>query len=151
METAARRSCEVNANVRSRSQNQIRQLVPHRSKSIRSIRLPLDLTSTRTTSVFLPLLTGWLLAGTCVAAEKPNIVFLFIDDWAWNGCNRSRLGAVHVKIDLDLTAAFGSQCSDEQRPQTELAGSCSQRGLHPRHLLPAGRLPPLRWRSPTTS
>lgn len=26
-----------------------------------------------------------LLAGACAAAEKPNIVLLFIDDWAWNG------------------------------------------------------------------
>lgn len=26
-----------------------------------------------------------LLAGKCGAAEKPNIVLLFIDDWAWNG------------------------------------------------------------------
>ena len=33
----------------------------------------------------LLLIVGWLLAGTCVAEEKPNIVLLFIDDWAWNG------------------------------------------------------------------
>jgi len=33
----------------------------------------------------LLLVLGWLLAGSCAAAEKPNIVLLFIDDWAWNG------------------------------------------------------------------
>ena len=37
------------------------------------------------TRAFILLMVGWLLAGKCVAAEKPNIVFLFIDDWAWNG------------------------------------------------------------------
>ncbi|MCM2369081.1 sulfatase [Aporhodopirellula aestuarii] len=33
----------------------------------------------------LSLLFAFLLAGTGLAAEKPNIVLLFIDDWAWNG------------------------------------------------------------------
>jgi len=28
----------------------------------------------------------WLVsAGSCFAAAKPNIVMIFIDDWAWNG------------------------------------------------------------------
>lgn len=36
------------------------------------------------TRTFELVTVGWLLAGTCVAAEKPNIVLLFIDDWAWN-------------------------------------------------------------------
>ncbi|QDT62477.1 Choline-sulfatase [Stieleria bergensis] len=43
------------------------------------------MSSTRITPAVLLLCVGWLLAGNCVAAEKPNIVLLFIDDWAWNG------------------------------------------------------------------
>ena len=39
----------------------------------------------RVPSSALLLTVGWLLAGTCAAEEKPNIVLLFIDDWAWNG------------------------------------------------------------------
>ena len=31
------------------------------------------------------LLLGFTLAGICAAQSKPNIVLLFIDDWAWNG------------------------------------------------------------------
>jgi hypothetical protein len=31
-------------------------------------------------------LVGWALVGSCFAARhKPNIVLLYIDDWAWNG------------------------------------------------------------------
>ncbi|MEW4486500.1 sulfatase [Thalassoglobus sp. JC818] len=33
----------------------------------------------------LLLMVTWMLSGTIEAAEKPNIVLLFIDDWAWNG------------------------------------------------------------------
>ncbi|MEO0447028.1 MAG: sulfatase-like hydrolase/transferase, partial [Verrucomicrobiota bacterium] len=32
-----------------------------------------------------PFLLSLLLATTTLAAEKPNIVLFFIDDWAWNG------------------------------------------------------------------
>ena len=37
------------------------------------------------TLFFLIPVLGWLPAETVAAAEKPNIVFLLIDDWAWNG------------------------------------------------------------------
>ena len=43
------------------------------------------MSSTKITPAVLLLCAGWLLAGNCVASEKPNIVLLFIDDWAWNG------------------------------------------------------------------
>lgn len=33
----------------------------------------------------IPLLCALLLAPFVTASEKPNIVMLFIDDWAWNG------------------------------------------------------------------
>jgi len=37
-------------------------------------------------TVCLALFTGYVLAHNCQAAEQPpNIVMLFIDDWAWNG------------------------------------------------------------------
>ncbi|MEM8671684.1 MAG: sulfatase-like hydrolase/transferase [Planctomycetota bacterium] len=38
-----------------------------------------------TTQASLSLVFAFLLAGTGLAAEKPNIVLLLIDDWAWNG------------------------------------------------------------------
>lgn len=35
---------------------------------------------------FVPLLAAWTLVGLCEGAEQPpNIVLLYIDDWAWNG------------------------------------------------------------------
>ena len=43
------------------------------------------MSSSRIPPTALLLTVGWLLAGTCAAEEKPNIVLLFIDDWAWNG------------------------------------------------------------------
>ena len=43
------------------------------------------MSSSRIPPTALLLTVGWLLAGTCAGAEKPNIVLLFIDDWAWNG------------------------------------------------------------------
>ncbi len=33
----------------------------------------------------LGILLGVMLTFSCQAAETPNIVMLFIDDWAWNG------------------------------------------------------------------
>jgi len=31
------------------------------------------------------LLLGLLLAGSCIAKSKPNVILIFVDDWAWNG------------------------------------------------------------------
>lgn len=39
----------------------------------------------KTVPSILSLMIGWMLAGFCAAADQPNIVLLFIDDWAWNG------------------------------------------------------------------
>ncbi len=52
---------------------------------MRSTSLGIGPLSARIAPTLLLMMAEWLLAGTRVAAEKPNIVLLFVDDWAWNG------------------------------------------------------------------
>ncbi len=51
----------------------------------------------------------FLLSGVCLAQEKPNILFLFSDDHAWQsiGAYQSRLKDVAVTPHIDKLASEG--------------------------------------------